>query len=224
MSARTPFVVAGAITLLGGAAVAFLVLMDGSGSKPAEAEPPLDPDAVAAAAAVRAASREGTPPEQPVAEGAQHVGSRPVPPPVPPPPTTTEAAPGPKPVGWESAPVLTAARREGETGAGGEVLARLEELKPRLSLCYDAEAETRPGATPPTTWGDGAQSEGDEPVFVLELESPDRGQYRIVDAPVKSRGGLEDGALSCVQSILRGAVVAAPSASPGERAVLHYSP
>ena len=218
MSARTPFVVAGAIALLGGAAVAFLLLLDGSGSKPGEAEPQLDPDAVAAAAAVRAASREGTPPEQPVAEGGQHVGSPPVPP-----PTTTEAAPEPKPVGWESAPVLTAARREGEVGAGGEVLARLEELKPRLSPCY-AEADTRPGATPPTTWGDGAQSEGDEPVFVLELESPDRGQYRIVDAPVKSRGRLEDGVLSCVQTILRGAVVPAPSARPGERAVLHYSP
>lgn len=218
MSARTPFVVAGAIALLGGAAVAFLLLLDGSGSKPGEAEPQLDPDAVAAAAAVRAASREGTPPEQPVGERVQHVGS----PPVPPPPTT-EAAPEPKPVGWESAPVLTAARREGEVGAGGEVLARLEELKPRLSPCY-AEADTRPGATPPTTWGDGAQSEGDEPVFVLELESPDRGQFRIVDAPVKSRGRLEDGVLSCVQTILRGAVVPAPSARPGERAVLHYSP
>ncbi len=59
---------------------------------------------------------------------------------------------------------------------------------------------------------------------MLELESPDRGQYRIVDAPVKSRGGLADAVLSCVQSILRGAVVTAPAARPGERAVLHYSP
>ncbi|HYS82306.1 MAG TPA: hypothetical protein VEM76_16475 [Anaeromyxobacteraceae bacterium] len=225
MNIRTPFVAAGAIALLGGAAVAFLVVIDGSGSRPALVDPPPpDPDAVAAAAAVRAASHEGTPPEQPVAQGMQRPASKPPMAPAPLPPS--EPIPEPKPVGWEGAPVLTAARRGGETGAGETALVRLEELKPRLSPCYEAEAETRPGATPPTTWGDGdgAQSEGSEAVFVLELESPDRGQYRIVDAPVKSRGGLADAVLSCVQSILRGSVVTAPAARPGERAVLHYSP
>jgi len=223
MSARTPFVAAGAIALLGGAAVAFLLLMDGSGSRPAVVDPPPpDPDAVAAAAAVRAGSHEGAPPGQPAAQAMQHPGGKP--PPAPTPLQPAEPIPEPKPAGWEGAPVLAAARRGSETGAGEVVLDRLEELKPRLSPCYESEAETRPGAAPPTTWGDGAPSEGGEAVFVLELESPDRGQYRIVDAPVKSRGGLADGVLSCVQSILRGVVVTAPAARPGERAVLHYSP
>ncbi len=108
-------------------------------------------------------------------------------------------------------PGTTARSREQLSAAA--ITARLDELKPRLSQCY--EGAERAAGSP------GAASVS--PVFVVQLESADE-HYRIVDADVDSRGGAEDGVLECMRTVLLGATIAIPGAENAERATLRFSP
>jgi hypothetical protein len=108
-------------------------------------------------------------------------------------------------------PGTTARSREQLSAAA--ITARLDELKPRLSQCY--EGAERAAGSP------GAASVS--PVFVVQLESADE-HYRVVDADVDSRGGAEDGVLECMRTVLLDATIAIPGAENAERVTLRFSP
>jgi hypothetical protein len=67
---------------------------------------------------------------------------------------------------------------------------------------------------PPATRG--AIPRGKPAFLVLELETLG-GEVRIVDAQVREWGEASEATVSCARDVLRGQVVAAPTAVPGER-------
>jgi hypothetical protein len=116
-------------------------------------------------------------------------------------------------------PGTTARSREQLSAAA--ITARLDELKPRLSQCYEGaeRAAANPAAGSPGTASDRPVS----PVFMVELESAGE-HYRVVDADVDSRGGAEDGVLECMRTVLVGATISIPGAENAERVTLRFSP
>ena len=113
-------------------------------------------------------------------------------------------------------PGTTARSREQLSAAA--ITARLDELKPRLSQCYEGAERA---AANPAAGSPGAASVS--PVFVVQLESADE-HYRVLDADVDSRGGAEDGVLECMRTVLLGATIAIPGAENAERVTLRFSP
>lgn len=113
-------------------------------------------------------------------------------------------------------PGTTARSREQLSAAA--ITARLDELKPRLSQCYEGAERA---AANPAAGSPGAASVS--PVFMVELESAGE-HYRVVDADVDSRGGAEDGVLECMRTVLLGATISIPGAENAERVTLRFSP
>ena len=130
---------------------------------------------------------------------------------------TYEAPPPPPREGtWEAvAPVA----RLAALGSVGAALGRgLNELKDRLDVCFDEDVQARHGQDAVTRTRDNApiEEDGQTTILMLQLETQ-RGTVRIVDAPVETQGPASDGLVACAQRILRGLVIEAPGAKPGQR-------
>jgi hypothetical protein len=135
---------------------------------------------------------------------------------VPGPPVVYGPGPPKPPEGsWEAVPL---AARPAAAGPQGAALGReLNELQPRLSACFDEDAQARHGQEKFTTVRDAAPMEDNgATILVLEVEELS-GQLRIVDAPVETRGAASDGLIACAQRVLRGHTVAAPGSAAGKR-------
>lgn len=126
-------------------------------------------------------------------------------------------APPPPPAAgtWEAVPLTSRARSMGR--AGGAIAAKLTDLQEELASCFTYEGQARRGSGVVTTVQDAAPMDDHGAiVLVLQLEGQGNG-YRIVDAPVETRGGAGDELLACAQSVLRGHVLEVPGAQPGQR-------
>jgi hypothetical protein len=140
----------------------------------------------------------------------------------PSPPAEFEPPPPPPPDdSWEAVRV---AGRPGSLGALGRIMmAELVELQPRLSLCFDEEAQSRFGQVPVSralVGGQEADPNGPTVLFLnLDLQS---GQIRIADAPVQSQGGASDGLVACAQRVLRGHVIPTAAAQQAGRARMMF--
>jgi len=131
-----------------------------------------------------------------------------------------QAPPKPPPGSWEAVAVSARAGALGPVGVA--VSGELAELQPRLSECFEEVAQSRYGQVPFSRTSDFTPPDGTgTPILQLQLEMS-AGQVRIVDAPVDAQGRASDGLVACAQSVLRGRVVAAPGAKPGERARLLF--
>ena len=122
-----------------------------------------------------------------------------------------EYGPGPvlpDPESWEAVPT---AARVNRLGPIGPVMANeLNELQPRLALCFDEETQARHGHLLVTRPLDGRTAEESSVTLLVLLLELQPGQIRIVDAPVESQGKASDGLLACAQRILRGHVIPTP--------------
>jgi hypothetical protein len=137
-----------------------------------------------------------------------------------PPPTYEPPPPKPPPESWEAAPI--AARMSALGPIGAAVSGELADLQPRLSECFDETTQSRYGQIAFSRTQDFTPSGGaGTTILVLQLEMS-AGQVRIVDAPVESQGGAPDGLVACAQEVLRGQVIRAPGAKPGQRARLMF--
>jgi len=125
------------------------------------------------------------------------------------------APPAPPPDSWEAAPIS----RDRTLGPLGAALrAGLEPLTPQLQGCLASAPGSSPGGTTVSTAaGDEDLAEaGGAPAVVLHLETQ-AGQVRIADAPVLGWAGASEGAMGCVQQVLRGRTFPAPAARPGRK-------
>ena len=130
------------------------------------------------------------------------------------------APPKPPPGSWEAVAVSARAGALGPVGVA--VSSELGELQPQLSECFEEVAQSRYGQVPFSRTSDFTPPDGTgTPILQLQLEMS-AGQVRIVDAPVDAQGRASDGLVACAQSVLRGRVVAAPGAKPGDRARLLF--
>jgi hypothetical protein len=132
-------------------------------------------------------------------------------------PTTAPGAPAPPPPkgSWEAVPITARPRNLGRLG--GLVLARLNDLHDELTACFTYEAQAQRGSGPVSTVRDAApMDDSGGIVLVLQLEGQ-AGGFRIVDAPVETRGPAGDELLACAQSVLRGKVLEVPGAVPGSK-------
>jgi hypothetical protein len=96
----------------------------------------------------------------------------------------------------------------------------IEQARPRLAPCYDPEVQARYGGRAFSTIGSPQPGTGGA-VVVVELEAIGQGRVRVVDAPVQSRGAVEDGLLTCFQEQLRGLELQGQGA-PGSRFRVRY--
>jgi hypothetical protein len=104
-------------------------------------------------------------------------------------------------------------------GPPGAALGReLNELQPDLAACFDEVVQSRQGRQRPSATVDARDGTGAGPAVLMLLLEMAQDEVRIVDAPVDSRGGASDGLIVCAQKVLRGRVVQAPGALPGQRA------
>jgi len=194
---------AGAILLVGGAAIAFILTSGPDGSRPDAPEP--SPGAPPPPLSIPIGPLPG------VAAGGsitlQEAG----------PVVEFDAAPAPPdPGSWEAVP---AAARPGRMGPIGPVMTNeLNELQPRLAACFDEEAQSRYGQVPVSRYLETrTQDENAATLLVLNLELQP-GQVRIADAPVESQGGASDGLVACAQQVLRGHVIRTPVSRTSGRA------
>ena len=152
------------------------------------------PDGQAAAAAATAASRGSAPASAP-----------------------TPAPPG----SWEAAPLASSGRRAGDPAVAA-VGRKQKEITRELKRCLDPKIAAEAGAA---TYARAQRQEAEDDqgstVLVLYLESQ-AGSVRVVDAPVERSGGASDGTLACMQASLRGKVLPAPGAKPGQRQRLQF--
>jgi hypothetical protein len=98
--------------------------------------------------------------------------------------------------------------------------ASVETARPRLAPCFDEETQARYGSRPFTAVGQPRPSTGPS-VLLLQVEVDPAGRFRVVDAPVESRGAEQDGLFSCVQEALRGMELAGRG-TPGTRYRIRY--
>jgi hypothetical protein len=85
-----------------------------------------------------------------------------------------------------------------------EVIAGLADLQARVARCAPAA-----GLSPTS--------------FMLSVESVEGG-VRIVEAQPEPRGSASEAEVTCARAALRGHVIPAPSAEPGRRWQLRFSP
>jgi len=130
------------------------------------------------------------------------------------------ADPPPPPGSWEAVKPVA---RLGALGPVGAAVGReLNELQPELSACFDEVAQAQHGQQPFSATGV-AEPAGTGPAVLVLLLEMEAGAVRIVDAPVDRRGGASDGLIACAQGVLRGHVVKAPGARPGQRARVMFT-
>jgi hypothetical protein len=96
----------------------------------------------------------------------------------------------------------------------------IEKARTRLAPCYDPEVQAQYGTRPYTAIGAPRPGAG-VPVVVVQVETFAEGRARVVDAPVESRGSVEDGLLACLQERLRGLEVQGRGAA-GSRFRIRY--
>ena len=190
---------AGGILLVGGVAIAVILSTGGDVSMPEMPAP------------VVAVPSGPVPIPVPIGPLPGLEGDRPAGGPTATPPVEYEPAPPPPPEdSWEAIPLAT---RPAKLGRIGPALANeLNELQPRLALCFDEETQARHGQFPVSRALDGT-TRGEGPTAVLHLNlEVQPGEIRIVDAPVGSQGQVSDGLVACAQRILRGHVLRTPVA------------
>jgi hypothetical protein len=197
----------GAIALLVVGSVAVVVLV--TGDDPPRGAAARQAASAPAAPAGQGISREGLPPPP----TALTYGT---PPPAEAPPRPVSArAPAPPAGSWEAVPVTARAKSLGRLG--GAVAAQLMEFRDQLTTCFTYEAQARLGSGAVTHVQDASpMDDHGSIVLVLQLEGQ-QGGFRIVDAPVETRGPAGDELLACAQSVLRGKVLAVPGAQPGQK-------
>jgi hypothetical protein len=196
----------GAIAILVGGSVAFLVMISDEDRPRAAARSP----AAAPTSGVGPTRPTGIPPPP------ETLTYGDAPPAAPNLPAPAGPPPPPPPKGsWEAVPITAKARSLGRVG--GLVLARLNELHDELTACFTYEAQAQRGSGPVSMVRDAApMDDTGSVVLVLQLEGQPGG-YRIVDAPVETRGPAGDELLACAQGVLRGKVLEVPAAVPGSR-------
>ncbi len=243
-----PLLVAGAaVAALASASLFVISFVETPTPSSPPAEPPtVPPDVAAAVAAAKAAAATVASPDA----GRRAVPTRPLgsdvparPRPEPPAvqvpdggaPTASAPTPGGAPAAAEdptpglppdslgATRTASAARTVNEHGSVPAVMARLAELKPRLAQCYGLDDEARSGARPLATPSDAANDQPGSPVFMVELNGSGE-QYRVVNAPIESRGGRGDDVLSCMQSALLESTIPTPGIEAVEHLVLRFSP
>ena len=194
---RRLVVAAGSILLVGGLAVAVILSAGGDASLP---EPPAP-----------FVTTPASPTPIPVGPLPGLEGDRPSGGPASSPVVQYEPAPPPPPEdSWEAVPRIARSAKLGRIGPA--LQNELNELQPRLALCFAEETQARHGQLPVSRALDGT-SRGDGPTAVLLLElEVQPGRIRIVDAPVESQGQASDGLVACAQRILRGHVLRTPVA------------
>ncbi len=199
---RRLLLAAGGILLVGGGAIAVILSTGGDASLP---EPPAPVVAVPAA-----------PIPIPVGPLPGLEGDRPYGGPASTPAVQYEPAPLPPPEdSWEAVPRTARPAKLGRIGPA--LQNELNEIQPRLALCFAEEVQARHGQLPVSRALDGA-SRGDGPTAVLLLDlEVQPGRIRIVDAPVESQGQASDGLVACAQRILRGHVLRTPVATEPAR-------
>ncbi len=208
MDARKAALLAVGILLLGGMALGVVILATGAGPPLADAPqaPPAPPPA---------------PPETRRFTSVADLPRGPVQPGPPAPPTVYDLPPPPPPEGsWEAVPA--AARASALGPVGGAVGRGLNEIRDKVSACFDEDVQARHGLEAFTRTRD-AQPLPDTgtTVLVLQIETGSE-EARIVDAPLETRGGASDGLVACAQRVLRGRSFEAPGALAGERFRLLY--
>ena len=92
----------------------------------------------------------------------------------------------------------------------------LEAARDRMDPCFEQEARRARTAPPPA-----AQPGLGSPILTLSLESG-AGTIAVVDAELDSLGHATAELVECCQLVLRGYVMPAPEAPPGERYRLRY--
>jgi hypothetical protein len=128
-----------------------------------------------------------------------------------PPAASPAATPWPHPTGRDPIAVMPAARRRALRAFRRELTAGLAALRERVQACPAANGGPPSGASPPSA------------SFVLEVETVEGG-LRIVDASPEGRGSPGDPRVACARAALRGQLIPAPSAEPGRRWQLPFSP
>lgn len=174
-----------AIAILFGGSITLLLLLPGRGGSAASA--PAVPDAEAALPPRAFAPPVVTPPPAPAAPGAAPTAMR----------TSSWNAPAD---GTSSAPMATRVIRKLVRKA---LLAA--PVQSRLARCADRIGSFGGPAAPASI------PRAKPAVLVLELETL-RGEVRILDAQVQTWGGASEASVSCARGVLRGHVVAVPTA------------
>lgn len=192
------------IVLLGGIAVAVIVLATGRnglvtgpvGIEPAAPVPDTAPPPLP------------VPPSLPAFPGAAQQ-------PAPPPLIMSPPRPKPPEGSWGAVALVSRFAAAGPVGAA--VGRELNELKPRLDVCFDEEVQARYGQKGVTAMtGYAPRKDYGRTILMLEIEAGS-GQVRIVDAPVETRSGASDGLIACAQGVLRGHVFRAAAAKEPSR-------
>ena len=202
-----------AILLLAGGSMLAVYLMSRDPGPPAASAPPPPPPPPVAQEPVPAAI-----PGPDLSRLAPAPAGAPAAPPAygPPPPEPPAGS-------WEAVPPVPRLGKLGPSGAALNV--RLNELEPRIVTCFE-QASARGGRLAETddlteTRDYGQIADAGVTILMLQVETL-AGALRIVDAPVQTQGSASPGAVACVQGLLRGQVVPAPGAKPGERhRILH---
>ncbi len=199
---------AGGILLLGGGAIA-IILSTGGDPGPGPDAPPPEVSARSVPAPIPLGPVPGIGPD------GQLVAVEAAPP--------VEYGPGPvlpDPESWEAVPT---AARPNRLGAIGPVMANeLNELQPRLALCFDEENQARHGHLLVSRPLDGRTAQESGVTLLVLLLEMQPGQIRIADAPVESQGKASDGLVACAQRILRGHVIPTPAVGAPGRARLIF--
>ncbi len=199
----------GAIFLVGGAVVAWLLLMPGGPGFDDSTPRPITPPVAVLPPDVTPGIEKGT--------GGSSVAVT-----APAPEAPVEPSPPPPPAGtWEA---VQPSARLGALGAPGAAVARgLNEMREDLDACFDEDAQSRHGQAPVSRTRDAAPNEiEDTTILMLQLESR-HGTVVLVDAPVESQGLSSDGLVACVQKVLRGLEFQAPGVKPGQRFRVPYT-
>jgi hypothetical protein len=122
----------------------------------------------------------------------------------------------PRAVGWSAVPVSGRIPQLGREIAA-PVLQGLEAARDRMDPCFEAEAERLRSDPPAPPFEPSLGST----ILTLELESR-AGSVVVVDAELDALGHSAPELVDCCQRVLRGQVMPAPDAPPGERYRLRY--
>jgi hypothetical protein len=121
---------------------------------------------------------------------------------------------------WEATPIAGRARALGR--AGVDLEQELLELRAPLSACFTSEGQSRHLGRPVAQVAAPAIDDTGSTVVVLQVEAQ-RGELRILGAPVEVRSGATDATLACVQDTLHDVRVASAATPPGPRFRLRFT-
>jgi len=200
--------IAGGILVLGGAVIAFLLLLPGGVTFLDSAPPPAPEEKPRPLTAIQG----------PDGRFAVQVPEMTVPAPAP---VYEPAPPPPPPNTWEA--VKPAAKLASLGRIGAAVARGLNEMKDEMDVCFDEDVQSQHGRNPVSRSRDAAPISDEVQATIVMLHIEGRyGSVVIVDAPVETQGTASDGLVACAQRVLRGLEFQTPDAAPGQRFRVPY--